>query len=162
VGPFKIRARGVLKLQIWKTSVGRNEIRFDPVGYKRMDVLSSAWDQSFPFLITKPWRRMGSGGIVHHSLSSALAVGEWPGSRPRHFTHGPRWIISISIATGWTTGVRFPAEAIDFFLYSTSSRPALELTQPPIQCVPSALSPGVKRPWREANYSPYISEVKIC
>jgi hypothetical protein len=31
------------------------------------------------------------------------------------------------------------------FLFSTSSRPALVATQPPIQHVPGALSPGVKR-----------------
>jgi hypothetical protein len=32
------------------------------------------------------------------------------------------------------------------FLFSTSSRPALGSTQPPIQWVPGALFPGVKRP----------------
>jgi hypothetical protein len=36
------------------------------------------------------------------------------------------------------------------FLFSTTSRPALEPTQPPTQRVPGALSPGVKRPEREA------------
>jgi hypothetical protein len=37
------------------------------------------------------------------------------------------------------------------FLFSTSSRPTLESTQPPIQWVPWALSPGVKRLGREAD-----------
>jgi hypothetical protein len=47
------------------------------------------------------------------------------------------------------------------FLFSTSSRPALGPTQPPIQWVPQALSPGVKRRGREADHSPPISaEVK--
>jgi hypothetical protein len=51
-------------------------------------------------------------------------------------------------------GVRFPAA-------STTSRPNLGLTQPPIQWVPGALSPGVKRPGREADHSPPSSaEVK--
>jgi len=35
------------------------------------------------------------------------------------------------------------------FLFATASRPALGPTQPPIQWVP-----GVKRPGREADYSP--------
>jgi hypothetical protein len=47
------------------------------------------------------------------------------------------------------------------FLFSTSSRPALGPTQPPIQWVPGHLSPGVKGPGREADYSPPTSaEVK--
>jgi hypothetical protein len=42
-----------------------------------------------------------------------------------------------------------------------SSRPALGPTQPPIQWVSGALSPGIKRPGREADYSPpTTAEVK--
>jgi len=41
------------------------------------------------------------------------------------------------------------------------SRTALGTTKPPIQCVPGALSLGVKQPGREADYSPLSSaEVK--
>jgi hypothetical protein len=47
------------------------------------------------------------------------------------------------------------------FLFSTSSRPALGCTQPPIQRVRGAHSSGVKRPEREADNSPPASaEVK--
>jgi hypothetical protein len=43
------------------------------------------------------------------------------------------------------------------FLFTTASRPALGSTQPPIQCVLGALSPGTKRPEREADNSlPYV------
>jgi hypothetical protein len=42
-----------------------------------------------------------------------------------------------------------------------SSRPALGPTQPPTECVPGALTPGVKQQGREADHSPPISaEVK--
>jgi hypothetical protein len=48
------------------------------------------------------------------------------------------------------------------FLYSMSSRLALGSTQPPIQWGPGVLSPGVKRPGREADHSPAASaEVKM-
>jgi hypothetical protein len=48
----------------------------------------------------------------------------------------------------------------DFFLFTTASRPALGLTQPPVQWVPGALSPGVKRPVCEADHSlPHSGEV---
>jgi hypothetical protein len=43
------------------------------------------------------------------------------------------------------------------FLFSMSSRLALESTQPPIQWVLGALSPGVKRQGREADHSPSAS-----
>jgi hypothetical protein len=47
------------------------------------------------------------------------------------------------------------------FLFSTSSRPALGFTQPPIQWVPGAHFLGVKRRGREAGHSPPASaEVK--
>jgi hypothetical protein len=45
------------------------------------------------------------------------------------------------------------------FLFSTSSRQALESTQSPIQWTPEALSPGVKRPGCEADDSPPASVV---
>jgi hypothetical protein len=39
-------------------------------------------------------------------------------------------------------------------LLSMSSTPVLGPTQPPVQWVPETLSLGVKRPMREADYSP--------
>jgi hypothetical protein len=46
-----------------------------------------------------------------------------------------------------------PGEGKNFH-FSMSSRAALGLTQPPIQWVRKALSPGVKRPGRESDKSP--------
>jgi hypothetical protein len=46
-------------------------------------------------------------------------------------------------------------------LFSTSSRPAVEPTQPPIRKVPGAPSTGVKRPGRKADHSaPSSAELK--
>jgi hypothetical protein len=48
------------------------------------------------------------------------------------------------------------------FLFTTASRPALVLTQLPIQWVPEAPSLRAKRPGREADHSPPSSvEVKM-
>jgi hypothetical protein len=48
-------------------------------------------------------------------------------------------------------------------VFSTASRPILGSTQPPIQWVPVAISPRVKRSRREADHSPPSNaEVKNC
>jgi hypothetical protein len=71
-------------------------------------------------------------------------------------------LTGAGIATGYGlddrgVGVRVPVGSRILF---TSSTPDLGFTQP-IQWVPGALSPGVKRPGREADHSPPASvEVK--
>jgi hypothetical protein len=72
---------------------------------------------------------------------------------------------AVDIATGYgldDRGVRIPSPIkVTEFSFSTSSRPALGSTQPPIQWVPGALSPGVRRPDREADHShPTSDKVK--
>jgi hypothetical protein len=59
---------------------------------------------------------------------------------------------SVGIATGWTAWVRLQAGTRNF-LFFTASRSTLRLTQPPIQWVPGALSPMIKRQGREADHS---------
>jgi len=44
------------------------------------------------------------------------------------------------------------------FLFTTASKSALAPRKPPIQWVPRAISPKVKRPGREANHSPPSSD----
>jgi len=52
-------------------------------------------------------------------------------------------------------------QGLGIFLFTIASRPALGPTQPHMQWVPSALSLGVKRPGREADYShPSSADVK--
>jgi hypothetical protein len=77
---------------------------------------------------------------------------------------------AVDVTTGYGAG-RLRGQnsspgTVKNFLFSTSSRPALGPIQPPIQWVPEALSPEVKRPGRQADNSPPASaEVKkmwIC
>jgi len=53
---------------------------------------------------------------------------------------------------GWTTGVQFPAVAVMGIVLFAMSRPALGPTQPPLQWVMGALTPGVKRPGCETDH----------
>jgi hypothetical protein len=80
-------------------------------------------------------------------------------------------LISYFTSAGYTIQIKNPWKDLHFneskgrgrrsspgrvkkFLFSTSSRQALGPTQIPIQWVPGALSPGVKRPVREGDHSP--------
>jgi hypothetical protein len=66
-----------------------------------------------------------------------------------------------SMGAGRPSGRNSSPGRVKNFLFSKSSRLALGSTQPPIQWVPEALSPGVKRLGREADHSPPTSaEVK--
>jgi hypothetical protein len=62
----------------------------------------------------------------------------------------------LFIYLGWKIGVLgFDSrQGLGIFFFTTASRTALGLTQPPIQWVPGALSLGIKRPGREADHSP--------
>jgi hypothetical protein len=71
----------------------------------------------------------------------------------------------VGIATGYGAGRPRGRSSspgrVKNFLFSTSSRPVLGSTQPPIQSVPRDLSPEVKRPRREADHSrPASAQVK--
>jgi hypothetical protein len=62
----------------------------------------------------------------------------------------------ISCRREWAFSVGISTEKI--FLWPTASRPALGLTQHPIQWVATALSPGVKRPRRQADHLHLVSK----
>jgi hypothetical protein len=64
----------------------------------------------------------------------------------------------VGIADGYGLDDRSSSPGrVKNFLFSTSSRPALWSTHPPIQWVPGALSSWIKPPRREADHSPPAS-----
>jgi len=69
---------------------------------------------------------------------------------------------SVSTETSlWAGRPRFNFPKGQWSLFVTMPRPALGHTQPPVQWVSEALTPGVERPGREAdNSSPFCVEVK--
>jgi hypothetical protein len=67
---------------------------------------------------------------------------------------------NLDNVVGITTGYGLDDRGIGV-TFSCRADPALGSTQPPIQWVPGALSPGVKRPGREADHTlPTSAEVK--
>jgi hypothetical protein len=101
-----------------------------------------------------------------HSENVSVLPHLYTVSQPRRPGHEFSWWPMLRIwATGWTIGVlEFDSRRrLGIFLFTTSFRTALGPIQPPIQWVPGSLSLRVKRPWREADYSPpSIAEVKEC
>jgi hypothetical protein len=77
--------------------------------------------------------------------------------------HGERTRYSDWLQDGRLRGRSSSPGRVKNFLFSTSSRPAVGPTQPPIQWVRGALSPGVKRPGREADHlTSFSAGVKNC
>jgi hypothetical protein len=77
------------------------------------------------------------------------------------YSAGQRSQYSDWLLAGRSRGQNSCPGEVEIFHFSMSSGPALGCTQPPIQWVSEALSPGVKRPGREADHSPPTSaEVK--
>jgi hypothetical protein len=71
---------------------------------------------------------------------------------------------SVGVATDYglddrRVGVRVP---VGSRIFSTSSRPALGPTQPPVQWVLGALSPGVKRQGRETDHLQLVPRSRKC
>jgi hypothetical protein len=67
--------------------------------------------------------------------------------------------VAQTVATGYGPG-SIPGKG-KIFVFSTTTRLDLGLVQPPIQWVPGTITPGLRRPRREADHSPPTSgEVK--
>jgi hypothetical protein len=68
---------------------------------------------------------------------------------------------SVGIATGYGLNGRSSIPgSVKIILFSTACRTALGSTQPPVQWAPGVLSPGVKWPGLETDYSP-VSRAEI-
>jgi hypothetical protein len=79
--------------------------------------------------------------------NNRLCVDKYPGQR----SHYSDWLRAAR------PGERSSSPCEKNFYISMSSRPALRPTQSSIQWIPAAVSPGVKRPRREADHSPPTS-----
>jgi hypothetical protein len=84
-----------------------------------------------------------------------------------HFSSSPYYARSqdstVGIATGYRLDYRMVGDRVPVGsrIFSTSFRPALGSTHPPIQWIPEALSLGVNRPGHETGHLPPAStEVK--
>jgi hypothetical protein len=96
-----------------------------------------------------------TGGLTPINLFRCHA--HW-GSRPEiFFPTEPLRDSAVGRATGRRRGRSTSPGRVKNFLFSTSSRPALRSTKLPIQWVPGAVFPGLKRPGREADHSPPAS-----
>jgi hypothetical protein len=113
-------------------------------------------------LISKSGRNSVSTGTVPATL--VMNGGPWAGgisSPPPPECLPTTSLYSDWLRAGWPICHSSSPGRGKIFLLSTSSRPVLGSTQPPVQWVPGTLSPSVKGPVPEADHSPPISvEVK--
>jgi hypothetical protein len=90
--------------------------------------------------------------FLEHEINNHFCTSMEPGQRSRYSD----WL-RAGLPMCWSSS---PGR-VKNFLFSTSSKPALGSTQPPIQWVPGSLSPEVKQPGRESDHSPAASaEIK--
>jgi hypothetical protein len=76
----------------------------------------------------------------------------WDSSITNTLTKVRSWNSSVGKAMDLGAGrPGFDTQYAKIYFTSLASRPALGSTQPPTQCVPGELLPGVKRPESEAN-----------
>jgi hypothetical protein len=110
-------------------------------------VVSSLSDQNFLFSIRFP--------ISKHNPWSSLRV-KVHVKQPDTTGVYTLCIFYYWLRAEWSRGRSSSPGRVKNFLFSTSSGPFLGSTQPPVQWIPGALSPGVKRQGREADHSPPI------
>jgi len=88
-----------------------------------------------------------------HFQTNGLDISDW-----RRETKYKCWYYSLTLDIH---AIKVLQQGLGIFLFATVSRPALGLTQPPIQSVPEVLSLWVERSEQDANHSPPSSaEVK--
>jgi hypothetical protein len=107
-----------------------------------MSRLSSVYTERVPCILFLSVSAFFQGGLLIGLRLSIL------------FLFQPGYLSRIALRYGLDDREFESRQGLGIFLFTTASRPALWPTQPPIQWVPGALSPRVKRPGREADQSP--------
>jgi hypothetical protein len=99
-------------------------------------------------------------------VTDNLVCGSWLGNHKYRdcsvWSLVPDWRVMIPPPRRFVTVFTRPhhRRCISYRIYMHFSV-ALGLAQGPIQWVPGSLSPGIKRPWREADHSPpSVAEIK--
>jgi hypothetical protein len=82
--------------------------------------------------------------------------------------HDDVFMVLLLVGSWYSEGLRvgrvgfYSQQGQEIFLFVRTSKMALGPTKPPIQCIPGALSSGVRLPGREADDSfPSAAEVKM-
>jgi hypothetical protein len=104
-----------------------------------------------------------AASVIGPLASDSLCKCFWQIMMPlfRLWEPGQRSRYSDWLGAGRTRGRISSPRSLENFLFCTSPRAVLGSTRPPIQWVTRALSPEVKRPGHEVDYSPPASaEVK--
>jgi hypothetical protein len=100
----------------------------------------------FPLFCTTP---VCNGGSTYKDMGKESEEAMEGKQTAPEFRQAVPLIIFIALRVGLATGYRLDSRGLipasgKIFLFSTASRSVLESTQPPIQWVPRAISPGVK------------------
>jgi hypothetical protein len=103
----------------------------------------------------------GSTGAMNCCVTSMCNMASTSELQPYYTCKGKLGKATVQITCRTDKSRSSSPGMVKIFLSTMSSRPVLGSTQPPIQLVPRALSPAVKRPGHEADHLPPISaEVK--
>jgi hypothetical protein len=114
------------------------------------------WNNTKKYESDEPKSKLKNCNVIQNLfvpiLNQSITINLQPGKRSRYSD----WLRARQRRCRSSS----PGRVKNFF-FSTSSRPTLGLTQSPIQWVPGAPSPGVKRLGHETNHSPpATAEVK--
>jgi hypothetical protein len=91
--------------------------------------------------------------LMMEAISSSEMSVDFQRTTWRYKEQGQRSLYNDWLRAGRPRGRSSSPGAGKNFHFSMSSRPTMGPTQPPIEWVPGAISPGVKRPGSEADHS---------
>jgi hypothetical protein len=159
LGPLRSLSFAILK---WESAFRLLRCWFcETTSFRTVIMLAENYVLNFCWLFGNIIRRRWLYNDVYHC--------EHCFSRISQYCHSLKIKKSRDSSVGIATRLRAGRSGFDsrrgvrIFLFTTASITALGPTQPPIRCVPGALSLRVRRPGREADHShPSSAEVKEC